>query len=174
MDGHKSDKITVHVRLSGGATRTLVLDRPLPIAQIRKFKPELVAEVDRLLDRHCDREIADIFNERGIRTWDGQTFNLKKIDFIRGAYNLPSRRQRLRDRGMLTTEEVAERFDIALTTVHQWGRQGLISKVYSDNCNRGLWDIPPDLAIIKGRPGRNALPARVPTTIAPITEQDSV
>ena len=38
----KSDKITVHVRLSGGATRTLALDRPLPIAQIRKFKPELV------------------------------------------------------------------------------------------------------------------------------------
>ena len=170
----KSDKITVHVRLSGGATRTLVLDRPLPIAQIRKFKPELVAEVDRLLDRHCDREIADIFNERGIRTWDGQTFNLKKIDFIRGAYNLASRRQRLRDRGMLTTEEVAERFDIAQTTVHQWGRQGLISKVYSDNRNRGLWDIPPDLSIIKGRPGRNALPARVPTTIASITEQDSV
>ena len=71
----KSDKITVHVRLSGGAARTLVLDRPLPIAQIRKFKPELVAEVDRLLDRYCDREIADIFNERGIQTWDGQTFN---------------------------------------------------------------------------------------------------
>jgi hypothetical protein len=160
--------------LSGGATRTLVLDKPLPIAQIRKFKPELVAEVDRLLDRHCDREIAEIFNGRGLRTWDGQMFNLKKIDFIRGAYNLPSRRQRLRDRGMLTTEEVADRFDIAQTTVHQWGRQGLISKVYSDNRNRGLWDIPPDLAIIKGRPGRNALPARVPTTISSTTEQDSV
>jgi hypothetical protein len=36
-----------------------------PIAQIRKFKSELVAEVDRLLDRHCDREIADILNQRG-------------------------------------------------------------------------------------------------------------
>lgn len=56
----------------GGATRTLTLDRPLPIAQVRKFKPELVAEVDRLLDRHCDREIADIFNERGLRTWEGK------------------------------------------------------------------------------------------------------
>ena len=58
----KAQTITVHVRLSGGATRTLVLDRPLPIAQIRKFKPELVAEVDRLLDHHCDREIANILN----------------------------------------------------------------------------------------------------------------
>ena len=41
----KSQMITAHVRLSGGATRTLVLERPLPIAQIRKFKPEIVAEV---------------------------------------------------------------------------------------------------------------------------------
>ena len=39
----KAETITAHVRLSGGATRTLVLERPLPIAQIRKFKPELVA-----------------------------------------------------------------------------------------------------------------------------------
>jgi len=75
-------KITVHVRLSGGATRTLALDRPLPIAQIRKFKPELVVEVDRLLDRHCDREIADILNKRGLRTWEGKPFNLKKIDWV--------------------------------------------------------------------------------------------
>ncbi|MER9178642.1 recombinase family protein, partial [Mesorhizobium sp. M0955] len=51
----KAETITANVRLSGGATRTLTLDRPLPIAQIRKLKPELVAEVDRLLDRHCDR-----------------------------------------------------------------------------------------------------------------------
>ncbi|MER9064700.1 hypothetical protein [Mesorhizobium sp. M0698] len=59
-----ADKIKVHVRLSGGAARTLTLDRPLPIAQIRKFKPDLVAEVDHLLDRHCHREIAEIFNAR--------------------------------------------------------------------------------------------------------------
>ena len=170
----KGDKITVHVRLSGGATRTLVIDKPLPIAQIRKFKPELVAEVDRLLDHHCDREIAEIFNKRGLRTWNGHTFNLKKIDFIRGAYNLASRRQRLRDRGMLTTEEVAQRFGITQTTVHQWGRQGLIRKVYSDNRNRGLWDIPPDVAIAKGRPGKNSLPACVVAIISSTTEQDSV
>ncbi|WP_245303401.1 recombinase family protein [Mesorhizobium loti] len=170
----KAETITANVRLSGGATRTLTLERPLPIAQIRKFKPELVAEVDRLLDRHCDREIADIFNERGQRTWEGKPFSLKKIAFIRGAYNLPSRRQRLRDCGLLTTQEVAEHFAIAETTVHQWGRQGLITKVCSDSLNRGLWDIPHDLEIIKGRPGRNAVAARRASITVPSTEQDSL
>jgi hypothetical protein len=145
-----------------------------PITQIRKFKPELVAEVDRLLDRHCDREIADIFNERGLRTWEGKPFSLNKISFIRGAYNLPSRRQRLRDQGMLTTGEVAKRFEIAETTVHQWGRQGLITKICSDNCNRGLWGIPSDLKIIKGRPGRAAYATRTAAITARSTGQDAL
>ncbi|TIU13792.1 MAG: recombinase family protein [Mesorhizobium sp.] len=170
----KAETITANVRLSGGATRTLTLERPLPIAQIRKFKPELVAKVDRLLDRHCDREIADILNEDGLRTWEGKPFNLKKIAFIRGAYNLPSRRQRLRDCGLLTTQEAAEHFAVAETTVHQWGRRGLITKVCSDSLNRGLWDIPHDLEIIKGRPGRNAVAARRASIAVPSTEQDSL
>jgi hypothetical protein len=52
--------VTVHVRLPGGATRTLELPRPLSMAQIRQFKPEIVAEVDRLLEHHRDQQIADI------------------------------------------------------------------------------------------------------------------
>jgi hypothetical protein len=119
-------------------------------------------------------EIADILNDRGRRTWEGKPFTLKKIGNIRAAYNLPSRRQRLRDRGMLTTAEVAERFAIAATTVHQWGRQGLITKVCGDDRNRGLWDIPSDLEIIKGRPGPNAVPARRISITVPSTEQDSL
>jgi hypothetical protein len=126
----KTDAITAHVWLSGGATRTLRLDRPLPIAQIRKFKQEVVIEVDRLRDSYRDREIADILNQRGRRTWEAKPFNLKKIAFIRGDYNLASRHQRLRDRGKLTTAEVAARFGVSETAVHRWGRYGLIKKCY--------------------------------------------
>jgi DNA invertase Pin-like site-specific DNA recombinase len=170
----KADAITVHVRLSGGATRTIVLDRPLPIAQIRKFKPELVAEVDRLLDRHCDREIAEILNQQGWRTWEAKPFNLKKIAFIRDAYKLPSRYERLRRRGMLTTREIAARFDVSDTAVHQWGHQGLISKYHYDNLNRGLWELPLDHTILKGCGGRRARPAQLVPITAPSPEQGAV
>jgi DNA invertase Pin-like site-specific DNA recombinase len=165
----KGESITAHVRLHGGATRTLVLDRPLPIAQIRKFKPELVAEVDRLLDQYCDREIAEILNQRASRTWEGKPFNLKKIAFIRQAYKLPSRYERLRLRGMLTTREVAARFEVSEAAVHDWGRQGLIKKCYSDTLSRGLWEIPAGQTILKGCGGRGARPAQlIPiTTLQP-------
>jgi DNA invertase Pin-like site-specific DNA recombinase len=170
----KAEKITVHVRLSGGATRTLVLDRPLPISQIRKCKPEVVAEVGRLLDHHCDREIADIFNQRGYRTWEEKPFNRKKIAFIRSAYKLPSRRQRLLVRGMLTTREVATRFDVSESTIHQWGRQGLICKCYSDNLHRGLWEVPATCKIIRGRQGPNSIQARRVDIIVPPSEQGAI
>ncbi|MBR1087664.1 hypothetical protein JQ621_09265 [Bradyrhizobium manausense] len=170
----KAQKITAHVRLSGGATRTLELERPLPIAQLRKFKPELVATVDRLLDQHCDREIADILNRDGWRTWEGKPFNLKKIAFIRGAYKLASRYDRLRRRGMLTTREVAAKFGISETAVHEWGRQGLITKCFSDLLNRGLWALPVQQTILKGCGGRGARPARLVPITAPSSEQGAV
>jgi DNA invertase Pin-like site-specific DNA recombinase len=162
----KAEKIIAHVRLSGGATRTLELGRPLPIAQLRKFKPELVATVDRLLEQHCDREIAEILNRDGRRTWEGKLFNLKKVAFIRGAYNLASRYDRLRRRGMLTTRELAAKFGIAKTTVRQWGRQGLIKKCYADSLNRGLWEISSDTTILKGHGGRRPRrPQAIPITV---------
>jgi hypothetical protein len=51
--------IQVHVRLRGGATRSLTVAKPLPIAQIRKTKPEVVTEINGLLDHYCDREVAE-------------------------------------------------------------------------------------------------------------------
>ena len=170
----KADTITAQVRLPGGGTRTLMLDRPLPIAQIRKFKPDLVGEVDRLLDHHCDREIAEILNQRGLRTWEQKPFNLKKIAFIRAAYKLTSRHQRLRERGMLTTSEVALRFGIGESAVHKWGRQGLIKKCYSDSLSRGLWEVPPDHTILKGCGGRGARPARLLPISAPLSGQGAI
>jgi hypothetical protein len=160
----KSEMITVHVRLSGGARRTLMLERPLPTAQVRKFKPELVAKVDRLLDLHCDREIAEILNQKGWRTWEAKPFNLKKIAWIRCAYKLSSRQDRLRLRGMLTTREVAAKFGVSDTAVHEWGRQGLIKKCYTDSLNRGLWEIPAGKTILKGHGGQRGCPARLIST----------
>src|SRR3954447_19607900 len=154
----KAETITVHVRLRGGATRTLVLARPVPIAQLRKTTPAVVSEVDRLLDLYCDREVADLLNERGCRTWENEPFNLKKIAFIRQAYHLPSRYDRLRRQGLLTAREVAARFGIGQTAVHSWAEQGLLTKHHYDSLNRCLYEVPSGIAIIKGHGGHGARP----------------
>jgi hypothetical protein len=90
----KADKITAQVRLRGGATRTLTVDRALPVAQVRKTKLEVLAEIDALLNEHGDREVAEILNQRGHRTWQNQPFTLKKLVHIRMVYQLKSQFRR--------------------------------------------------------------------------------
>jgi DNA invertase Pin-like site-specific DNA recombinase len=152
----KTDKITVHVRLRGGATRTLVLERPLPIAQIRKVKPEILTEIDMLLNDHCDREVADILNQRGRQTWQNSPFTLKKIAWIRMTYHLKSRFSRLREQGLLTGKEMTERLGVSETTVHEWARCGLLRRIICDNRGHSLYEPLRDVTIIKGHGGRGA------------------
>jgi DNA invertase Pin-like site-specific DNA recombinase len=150
------EEIQVHVRLRGGATRSLNLAKPLPIAQIRKTKPEVVAEIDGLLDLYCDREVAEVLNRQERRTWQGEPFNLKKIAHIRQAFNLKSRFSRLRARGLLTAKEMSERFDVTFTTINAWGRQGLLRKYNYDNDRRCLYEPLDGNVLIKGHGGRGA------------------
>ncbi len=146
------EMIQVHVRLRGGATRTLTLTKPLPIAQIRKTKPEVVAEIDGLLDHHCDREVAEVLNRQGRRTWQGESFNLKKIAHIREAFKLKSRYSRLRAKGLLTAKEMSVRHGVTFTTINAWGREGLLQKHRYDN----LYEPLDENAILKGQGGRAA------------------
>jgi len=150
------DEIQVHVRLRGGATRSLNLAKPLPIAQIRKTKPEVVTEIDGLLDLYCDREVAEVLNRHERRTWQGETFNLKKIAHIRQAFNLKSRFSRLRARGLLTAKEMSERFDVTFTTINAWGRKGLLRKYNYDNDRRCLYEPLDATLLTRGHGGRGA------------------
>jgi hypothetical protein len=68
---------------------------------------------------------------------------------------------------MLTTAEVAAKFGVSETAVHEWGRQGLIKKCYTDSLNRGLWEIPSAKTILKGRGGCNGRSARLVPSTAP-------
>lgn len=150
------EMIQVYVRLRGGATRSMTLDKPLPIAQLRKTKPDVVAEIDALLDHYCDREVADLLNQQGRRTWQGEPFNLKKIAHIRQAFNLNCRYNRLRARGLLTAREMSAQLGVTPTTISAWGRKRLLQKQRYDNDRRCLYEPLDPQSVIKGNGGRKA------------------
>jgi DNA invertase Pin-like site-specific DNA recombinase len=165
------ETIAVHVRLRGGATRSLNLVKPLPIAQIRKTKPEVVHEIDALLDDYCDREVAEILNQKGRRTWQDEPFNLKKIAHIRRAFDLKCRYNRLRAKGLLTAKEMSVRHRVTMTTINTWGRRGLLKKHRYDNFQRCLYEPLDPNAILKGQGGR---PPKQPTFNVEATKQGAV
>jgi DNA invertase Pin-like site-specific DNA recombinase len=160
----KADKITANVRLRGGATRTLTIDRPLPIAQIRRTKAEIVAEIDALLNEHCDRELVEILNQRGHRTWQNQPFTPKKIEYIRRVYHLKTRFRRLREQGLLTAKEMSSILGVSNTTVYEWARSGLlrrvpcrVAEVHRGMGARSLFEPIQDATVIRGRGGRRVV-----------------
>ena len=152
----KADRITAHVRLRGGATRTLTVDRPLPIARIRKAKPEVLAQIDAMLNEYCDREVAEILNQQGHRTWQNQPFTLKKIVHIRKAYHLKSRFSRLSEQGLLTSKEMSKALGISETTVHAWARSGPLRRIDCYSHRDSLYEPLRGITITKGRGGRKA------------------
>jgi DNA invertase Pin-like site-specific DNA recombinase len=122
----REERITVHVRFSGGATKTLELPKPMTAWELRTTPGEIVAEIDRLTDHHTDKQIVEILNERGALSGCGQRFNSRIVARLRREYQLKSRYDRLRDQGLLTLEEISARLDINPKCVVTWRTNGLL------------------------------------------------
>jgi DNA invertase Pin-like site-specific DNA recombinase len=119
--------IAVHVRLRGGQHHSLTLPLPQPGWQQRQTPPDVVTTIDELLDHHTHTEIADILNTRGLTSGEGRPFHRLIVRNIRDDHHLRSRHQRLRDAGMLTLTEIAERLHVHPGTVKTWHHAGLIT-----------------------------------------------
>jgi DNA invertase Pin-like site-specific DNA recombinase len=146
--------IAVHVRWRGGRTQSLSVDKPRPIAQIRKTLQAVVALIDELLETSTDRQVAATLNTLGHRNYRGEPFTMKKVVSVRRAYALRSRYERLRERGMLTGEEVAEQLGVSTTTVHQLGRQGILARHLYGNNYRCLYEPVDGAQLDRGAGGR--------------------
>jgi DNA invertase Pin-like site-specific DNA recombinase len=147
---HPDDGTTkIHVRFRGGQTTTLTTVNPKASWEKVKTPPEIVELVDKLLDHHVYNEIAAILKARGLRpggtAWPGRgnaQFTGKRVQYVVHTYDLRSRFDRLRDRGLLTKKEVASRLGIHESTLTRWVEYGII-KAHAYNGHACLYEEPP-------------------------------
>jgi hypothetical protein len=137
------DLITAHVRLAGGQDHTITVSPPLPVADQRRTPAEVVSAIDTLLDQHTSGEIAGILNQQGLASGTGEPFHRLIIDHIIRAYRLRSRRQRLRDTGMLTLAETAAAHGVHNHTIKAWRRAGIVTGTRYNDKGEFLYH-PPD------------------------------
>lgn len=150
----KAEKIAVHVRFRGGQTTSLSVERPKPIALVRKTLPDVIRELDQLLDTCSDREAAARLNALGRHNWKGEPFTAKRTRYVRLVYGLKSRFDRLRARGFLTAEEMAEEIGACVSQVHILGRRGVLSRQHYGNEQRCLYAPLNGALFAKGCGGR--------------------
>jgi hypothetical protein len=146
-------EILAQVRFRGGATRELRLPLPLTGWALRQTKPEIITEIDRLLDDHTAREIVPLLNERGWHTSSGSAFNVHIINRLRWRYGLKNRQSRLREQGWLTAHELALLFECSYDRINHWRKIGLLEGItFSDKVNH-LYRRPSEstIALIKSR-----------------------
>jgi hypothetical protein len=157
----RGNGITVHVRFSGGATKTLELPRPLTAWELRTTPTEIVAEVDRL----TDKQIVEILNQRGALSGCGQRFNSRIIARLRSEYQLKPRYDRLREKGLLTLEEMSERLQIGAKCVITWRNHGLLRGHPVNDRNDWLYENPGPKPPCKAQGVRLAKRRRFPENV---------
>ncbi len=70
---------------------------------------------------------------------------------LKRAYGLKRRYDRLRERGLLTPQEIAARLDICINTLNIWARHGILKAVPYDDKARGLYEPPsPNIRKLQG------------------------
>lgn len=113
---HKASEITMQIRFKGGALRTLNVSKAKHAGQLRKTPSEIVQTVDKLLDNFTPEQIALQLNKQKLTSGTNRSFTRRIILRIQRAYGLKPRYDRLRKRGLLTPQEIAERLNICTET----------------------------------------------------------
>jgi hypothetical protein len=151
----RGEQISVNIRFKGGATKMLNLPIPLNAFMARKTRPEIVEEIDRLLEQHQDTEIVAILNNRGIKTGNALPFTVVAVRRIRRTYALKDRRTRLREEGMLSRKEMLKLLQVSDNTLRDWKNRGLIkTHTYGNTIANFLYEPPKkdfDITIKNGK-----------------------
>ena len=138
----KGEQIQLDVRFRGGMSKTLMLPRPLSYCESHKQNPAMIAEMDRLLDDYNYADVARILNEKGFKTGDGLPLTSIAVGYVRKAYGLKSRFDRLRERGMLTISEMARACGVSINTIGHWRQKGWIGAHSINDRTQFLFEDP--------------------------------
>jgi DNA invertase Pin-like site-specific DNA recombinase/DNA-binding transcriptional MerR regulator len=119
--------ITCSVRLPAGAHHTLNLPRPLRAWQQHTTPAATMTLIDELLNTHTFDQTVHILNQRGLLSGWGKPFTIATLTALCRARNIPSHADRLRNSGMLTTDQIAAQLGATPATIRKWYRLGLLT-----------------------------------------------
>jgi hypothetical protein len=138
----KQRQVITAVRFRGGATTTLTLPRPLTAQQLRATHADVRHEIDALLDEYTDAQVANLLNERGLRTGAGDAFEPVSVQWVRFAHKLKNLKERLLAAGWLTSKQIEATLGVSRTTLGRWRAEGRIKGRICNDRGEWLYSLP--------------------------------
>ena len=138
----RTNVIHVKIRFWGGTTKELTVPIPLHASELIKTAPEIIERVREMAHTKTDSEIAEELNRQGILTGKGLQFTKNRVNSLRNYYEIPGLCDYLREKGYLTTDEVADRLGVSKATVRRWGRAGILRLVRYNDKGTALYEEP--------------------------------
>ena len=138
----KTDVIDVKVRFRGGATKELRIPIP-PKAYVKNQSPP--ALIERLREMSKNQTVGQIIeqlNVEGVKSPTGRCFTRNILHQLRHLYGIRGPYESLRERGLLTLQEIAQRLGVHPGTVKAWARLGLLRVHRYDDHGRALYEDP--------------------------------
>ena len=109
----------------------------------------MLAQIDELLNHHTDGQVAALLNEQGLKTGADQAFTPASIHWIRYRTGLKSYKQRLRQAGMVTTQQIAKQLGVSDPTVKAWRQKGRLQGYECDDNGQWLYRLPAEHLILQ-------------------------
>jgi len=134
--------IYVHIRYRGHTTQSVVLKAPINYFERWAISPEALSIMDDAAETMNIGSIADLLNQKGLKTGRGKPFTKLLVRKIMCAHSIPSLKKRLLDRGYLPIAEIAASIGITPNGLRYQIRQGKYEGKYvcvSSNNNEFLF-----------------------------------
>jgi DNA invertase Pin-like site-specific DNA recombinase len=161
----KQRQISAAVRFRGGATTTLTLPRPLTAQQLRATHDNVRREIDTMLDEYTDAQVANLLNERGLRTGAGDAFDPVSVQWVRCSHKLKSLKDRLLATGWLTRKQIVAKLKVNRSTLGKWRNEGRLKGRICNDLGEWLYWPPEKLPLDGAVPN-----AHVEADLAPASD----
>ena len=126
-------QVILHVRWQGGAHVDIRVELPQRIYDKWRYPKHIIEKVRTLAVTLTDAKIAEKFNNDGLLSAKGKSFNKFMVNQIRNKYSIPSRKTNGKRPEELTVKEICERFEISKDVVYYWINRGILNARRIDN-----------------------------------------
>jgi hypothetical protein len=133
----RGNLIVIDIRWQTEARTSLSIPRLQKSWEVRQTNPQVVARVRELAPTHTATQIANLLNEEGLHPGLSGSFTASKVDWIRGAYDIPLACPEgpafcpsgQRGDGRYWARAAAELLNVNVSTIADWCNAGILESV---------------------------------------------